>query len=205
MQSDVTSNVLETLPEVALREASVRREQSAFLVIDMQRYFAEIVEPILSDVMRTVEACRRAKVPVIFTQHGYDDPDRDSGMLGQWWDDSIVVGTERWRLMSEVTPREDETVIRKMRYSAFYQTDLESILKTLDVTDLIVGCVMANVGCETRARDAFVRDFRVFFLVDGTATVSDEYHRASLKNLAYGFAYLKRCEEVIDELEAWGV
>ena len=201
MQSDVTSDVLEALPEVALKRASVRRERSAFLVIDMQRYFSGIVEPILPDVVRTVEACRRARVPVIFTQHGYDDPDRDSGMLGQWWDDPIVVGTERWELLPEITPREGETVIRKMRYSAFHRTGLESILKNLDVTDLIVGGVLTNLCCETTARDAFVRDFRVFFLVDGTATVSEEYHRASLKNLEYGFAYLKRCEEVVEELE----
>ena len=47
--------------------------------------------------------------------------------------------------------------------------------------------------------------FRVFFLVDGTATVSKTYHFTTLRNLAYGFAYLKRCEEVIEEIGNKGI
>lgn len=205
LKSDLVSNVLETVPEAALRQASVKKEQSALLVIDMQKYFSEIAEPILPTLIRTVDACRRANVPVIFTQHGYEDPEKDSGMLGQWWGDPIVVGTDRWRMIPDIAPWEGENVIRKKRYSAFYETDLEMVFRNLGVKDVIVSGVMTNLCCETTARDAFVRDFRVFFLVDGAATVSEEYHLASLRNLAYGFAYLKRCEEVIDELEAGGV
>jgi isochorismate hydrolase len=55
---------------------------------------------------------------------------------------------------------------------------------------------MTNLCCETTARDAFVNDFRVFFLSDGTATVGQEMHEASLRNLEYGFATLLMCEEI---------
>ncbi|MFH1942755.1 MAG: isochorismatase family protein [bacterium] len=198
----VISNILETIPEAALRQASVRKEHSVLLVIDMQKYFREIAGSIVENLSTLIRTCREESVPVVYTQHGYEDPDGESGMLGEWWGDPIVVGTEEWDFMDDIAPLENEKVIRKKRYSAFYRTDLEEILRTLGITDIIIGGVMTNLCCETTARDAFVRDFRVFFLVDGTATVSEEYHFASLRNLAYGFAYLKQCEEIIEVLRS---
>ena len=194
------TNIVEKVPEAAFRHASVDRERCALLLIDMQEFFREVVQPVLPKVVELVEACRNLNVPVLFTQHGYDDPEKDSGMLGEWWGDPIVVGSKRWTLLPEILPREDEKVIAKKRYSAYYGTDLETYLHSLGVDDVIIGGVMTNLCCETTARDAFVRDFRVFFLVDGTATASEAYHVATLRNLAYGFAYLKRCEEVVEEL-----
>ena len=205
MKSDVLSDIIETIPEAALREASVHSKHSALLIVDMQNYFGGIADPILTNLSRTIEACRKANVPVLYTQHGYEDPDRDSGMLGQWWDDPIIVGTKNWEFIPQVAPREDEKVITKMRYSAFYKTDLEQYLTSIGIKNVIIGGVMTNLCCDTTARDAFVRDFRVFFLVDGTATVSKVYHFTTLRNLAYGFAYLKRCEEVIEELGNKGI
>jgi isochorismate hydrolase len=60
---------------------------------------------------------------------------------------------------------------------------------------------MTNLCCETTARNAFVRDFRVFFLADVTATAGDEYQFATLRNLAFGFAYILTCDEIIDHFK----
>ncbi len=60
---------------------------------------------------------------------------------------------------------------------------------------------MTNLCCETTARDAFMRGYRVFFLIDGTAAGRRDLHLASLKNLGYGFAYLMTCEELIGMLK----
>lgn len=78
----------------------------------------------------------------------------------------------------------------KHTYNAFYGTDLESHLKELGKTEVIVTGVMTNCCCETTARDAFVRGFRVFFSTDATATSNEDLHNSSLKTLAFGFAYL---------------
>ncbi len=198
MHSEEYANLIETLPETALRQATVSREGTALLVIDMQHYFGSVVDEIIPNMKRVIEACRNARIPIVYTQHGYDDPLHDSGMLGEWWDDPIIEGTHKWEIIDEIAPRDEEKVIRKTRYSAFYGTDLEMHLKNRAIKNVIIGGVVTNLCCETTARDAFVRDFRVFFLMDGTATVSKTYHVASLRNLAYGFAYLKRCEEIVD-------
>jgi len=60
---------------------------------------------------------------------------------------------------------------------------------------------MTNLCCETKARDAFMRDFRVFFVADATATLYMELHLASLRNLAYGFAHIMDTEKIAYYIE----
>lgn len=98
--------------------------------------------------------------------------------------------------MPELGRREEDTVVEKNTYSAFMGTGLEEMLKTMGVEEVIVAGVMTNLCCETTARDAFVRGFRVFFSTDGTATSNEELHLATLKNVAYGFGYLVDCKSL---------
>jgi len=54
--------------------------------------------------------------------------------------------------------------------------------------------------CESTARDAYFRDYRVFFLADGTGSVTEEMHLASLLNLAFGFAWVTDVDTVTAQL-----
>ncbi|MHC4932736.1 MAG: isochorismatase family protein [Planctomycetota bacterium] len=171
-------------------------DRAALLVIDMQEYFRSIAAPVLPPVAALIGRLRERGVPILYTQHGHDDPEQDGGMLYEWWDDHILVGSAEWNLLPEIAPREGEPVLRKKRYSAFHGTDLADRLRSGGVTDLVIAGVMTNLCCETTARDAFVNDFRVFFLSDGTATAGSAMHEASLRNLEYGFATILGCEEI---------
>ena len=59
---------------------------------------------------------------------------------------------------------------------------------------------MTNLCCETTARDAFMRDYRIFFMIDGTATRRDDLHLATLKNLGFCFATLLTRDELIQTI-----
>jgi isochorismate hydrolase len=175
--------------------------RTAVLLIDLQEYFRGIIKPILDNVVRLISATREKHIPLIFTQHGHA-PRSDHGMLGRWWADLIIEGSTDARLIPELKARKEDPIILKNTYSAFHETDLEEKLKSLKVTDLVIGGVMTNLCCETTARDAFVRNFRVFFLADGTSTISEEFQQATLKNLGYGFATLLLCEQFIQKMTA---
>jgi isochorismate hydrolase len=175
------------------------RGRNAVLLIDLQEYFRGIINPILENIVSLISAVRKKKVPLFFTQHSHD-PEADHGMLGRWWSDLIIKGSNDSRLIQELNVKKVDFVIHKNTYSAFYETDLEKKLKDLGVTDLVIGGVMTNLCCETTARDAFVRNFRVFFLADGTSTISEDLHLSTLKNLGYGFATLMRCDQFTDLL-----
>uniref|UniRef100_A0A0E0KT03 Isochorismatase-like domain-containing protein n=1 Tax=Oryza punctata TaxID=4537 RepID=A0A0E0KT03_ORYPU len=92
--------------------------------------------------------------------------------------------------------REGDLVVEKRTYSGFAGTRLEEALRRMGVEEVIVTGVMTNLCCETTARDAFVRGFRVFFSADATATASQGLQEATLANMAYGFAYIVDCQRL---------
>ena len=177
------------------------KSRTAVLLIDLQEYFRGIIHPILENVVDLILACRKNNIPLFFTQHGHEQGS-DHGMLGRWWADLIMQGSDEARLIPELNVGDEDQVIPKNTYSAFHETHLEEKLQNLKVTDLVIGGVMTNLCCETTAREAFVRNFRVFFLADGTSTVSTEFHLATLRNLGYGFATLMSCSQFIQSIAA---
>ena len=193
--------ILKELKPYRERKAQIDAQHCALLAIDLQNYFHRIAQPVLKNILRVIQTCRPKNIPVIFTQHGHTDPASDGGILGEWWGGLISGGTEEWTFLPEMKIEPNDTTIAKKRYSAFFGTDLDKILRSRGIQDLIISGVMANLCCETTARDAFMRDYRVFFLIDGTATGRSELHLATLKNLGFGFAYLLTCDELIHALK----
>lgn len=100
----------------------------------------------------------------------------------------------------DIAPLSHEKIVYKHRYSAFYNTDLETILRCLKIEDLVVSGIMTNMCCESTARDAYYRDYRIFFLADGTGSINEEMHLASLLNLAFGFAFVTTAQDIVQQL-----
>lgn len=179
-----------------VRRAYPKPAKCALLVIDMQQYFLQIASPIVGNVLSIIEACRARGIRVIFTRHGHKDINKDGGMLGKWWGEYIEYGSKDWELIEGLSEEATYVVLDKNRYSAFFGTGLDESLRTRNIEELIVTGVLTNCCCETTARDGFVHDYRMFFVSDATATVNDDLHVASLKNLAFGFAHILTTEEL---------
>ena len=131
-----------------------------------------------------INAFSYAGLPVIFTRH-LNSPE-DAAMMGVWWRDMILAEDP----LSQVTQEFDLTAgarVEKSQYDAFYGTSLEKLLRDAGVEQLVICGVMTHLCCETSARSAFVRGFKVLFPVDGTATYNEDFHEATLLNLAHGF------------------
>ena len=175
---------------------SLEKHHCALLIIDMQEYFRSFIELILSDIKQLIHCCRQADVPVIFTRHAHQNPIDSGGMLAKWWDELIIDGTPQAEILSEIKPLPLEKIIHKSRYSAFFRSDSDGYLQQHKIHQLIIGGVMTNLCCETTARDAFVHDYEVFFLKDGTATQNEEFQQATLLNLSFGFAQIVTCQEI---------
>uniref|UniRef100_A0A1D1XHR5 Isochorismatase n=1 Tax=Anthurium amnicola TaxID=1678845 RepID=A0A1D1XHR5_9ARAE len=179
-----------------VRRRNPNPTSAALLVIDVQNHFAAISQPILPALNTTVDLCRSQGIPVFFTRHRHRSPD-DYGMLGEWWGgDLIIDGNPDADLLPGLHRREGDPVVEKHTYSAFVGTGLEEALRRVGVEEVIVTGVMTNLCCETTAREAFVRGFRVFFSTDATGTSNKELHEATLMNMAYGFAYLVDCKRL---------
>lgn len=188
--------ILKELSPYREKKATPEFSHSCLLAVDLQNYFKRIILPILKNLQRVIDSWRNLNLPIIFTQHGHKEPSKDGGELGRWWGELILEGTKEWEFIPEIKVGPQDLILPKKRYSAFFETNLEQILRAKGTRDLIISGVMTNLCCETTARDAFMRDYRVFFLIDGTATSRIDLHLSTLKNLGFGFAYLLTCDEL---------
>jgi len=194
-------NHLDDIRKYNVRKAWPRQGKCALLVVDMQNYFLPVASPIVDRVLSIVTACRLRNVRILFTRHGHRDIEKDGGLLLQWWGDCILHGTRDWEIMDVLTPSQTDSVIDKNRYSAFFGTGLDEMLRAEGIEELIITGVMTNCCCETTARDAFMRDYRVFFVSDATAAADEELHLATLKNMAFAFAHVLDTESLCRYLE----
>ncbi len=191
------------------RRASLafRPEAAALLILDMQAYFLHpeshafipSAPTILPGLRSLSDAFAARGRPVILTRH-LNTP-QDAAMMARWWRDLIRPDSPESEIAPELRGMGD-VVLPKSQYDAFYHTPLEETLRARDVRQVVVTGVMTHLCCETTARSAFVRGFEVFFVVDGTATYNEAFHRATLLTLAHGFATLVLADELRDALEA---
>ncbi|MCK4716841.1 MAG: cysteine hydrolase [Candidatus Marinimicrobia bacterium] len=191
-------------------EMTLNPDKSALIVIDMQKFFLDAGSPtftcgglaILPALKRVIGAFRKAGRPVIFTRHVHHPDNLDSGIMKWWWEGMCLEGSPESEIHPDIAPAPNEKVIFKHRYSSFYNTDLETVLRCLRIEDLVISGIMTNLCCESTARDAYYRDYRVFVLADGTGSINEEMHLASLLNLAFGFAFVTTADKVVNRLSS---
>lgn len=181
-------------------------ESSALLVLDLQAYFLDesshafipSAPAILPGVNALIRSYSTRGLPVITTRH-LNTRD-DAGLMATWWHDLINEESP----LGELDPRLEwgnAVEVRKTRYDAFHDSPLEELLRQRAVRQVVICGVMTHLCCETTARSAFMRGFEVFFTVDGTATYNEAFHRASLLNLAHGFATPVLIGDILAALE----
>ncbi len=82
-----------------------------------------------------------------------------------------------------VAPWVDVSVC-KVAYSAFFNTQLDWVLRRAGVDTVVVCGIVTNGGVASTVRDAHMRDYRTVVLSDGCATFSDTAHQAALTDMA---------------------
>lgn len=154
--------------------------RTALLNVDMQNCLIDgspFASPesmlLLERINRLNSACRAKRIPVIHISHVLRPDGSNSGVLSETApivkQGIINRGSESAALHRRLFVEPQDILLDKPRFGAFHGTDLELILRSRGIDTVIVAGLTSNVCCETTAREAAVRDFRVFFLSDGTA------------------------------------
>ena len=91
-----------------------------------------------------------------------------------------------------------DAIIEKNTYDAFYRTNLEALLKEMNIETGIITGVMTHLCCETTARSAFVKGFNVIFPIDGSLTQNAELHEGTIRAISHGFAPTPTLKDVIE-------
>ena len=172
-------------------EVRVDPVKTALVVVDMQNDFvkdggslvvpdAESTIPAISDLLGLA---RRSGMKVVFTQdtHAAGDPEWDI------WPEHVEEGSWGWEIVDELSPREGEYVIRKIRYDAFYGTHLDHYLRFWGVDTLIICGTVANICVHYTAASAALRWYRVIVPKDATSALHSFDLESSLRQTAFLF------------------
>ena len=212
---------------------SIDVSRSALVIIDMQRDFLEpggfgaalgndvsLLKAAVGPIRNVLNAARDTGVLVIHTREGHrpdladapplkvdrGDPKTRIGAPGPMGR-ILVRGEPGHDIIPELYPIAGEPVIDKPGKGAFYQTDLELMLKNRGIETLMVCGVTTEVCVNTTIREANDRGFRCIALSDGCASYFPDFHAAGLAMIkAQGgiFGWVSDSQKAIAAIAAHG-
>jgi nicotinamidase/pyrazinamidase len=162
-------------------------KKEALLIIDMLNDFvlpgAPLEVPdtrkVIKNIARETESARAAGKPVIFICDAHAPDDKEFTKFG--WPAHAVKGTKGAEVVDELAPQPGDVVVKKDTYSAFYGTDLDDILKKLEVDSIrLTGCV-THICILFTAYETVLRNYPVTVVEDGVAGITQEDHEAALR------------------------
>ena len=205
-------------------EIQIIPEKSALLIIDMTNAFLDKNGPVpvaggidlIPGLNKLREAARKKALLTIFTTMAYHEDGCDLGVERVFHPEvqrtrTLRIGTPDVEFYRDIQSGGGDVIVVKPRYSAFIGTELDLILRSHGIDTLIIGGVLTNVCCESTAREARMRDYKVIFLSDGTATrdIPDfgfgripaaEVQKYTLASIACFFGQVLSIEQVMGKL-----
>jgi nicotinamidase-related amidase len=137
-------------------------------------------------ILELVESARASGLPVVFIQEVHK---RTLADFGRELDGAEGVhcleGDEATELADGLSPRPDEYLIRKRRYSAFFATELELVLKSHGVRTLVLVGALTDVCVHYTFVDAHQHDYHCRVVTDCVGGSSQQAHDAALEAMAY--------------------
>jgi ureidoacrylate peracid hydrolase len=199
----------------------MKPSETAVIVVDMQNAYATEggyvdlagfdvsgAAGAISKTKAVLEAARAAGVTVIFFQNGWDKDYIEAGTPGSpnWHKSNalktmrarpelagtlLAKGTWDYAIVDELQPQQGDIVIPKTRYSGFFNTNIDSVLRARGIRNLVFTGVATNVCVESSLRDAFHLEYFGVVLEDATHHLGPDFiQKASLYNIEKFFGWV---------------
>ena len=169
------------------KEKNKMSKKYAVLVVDMLNDFVtgalkcDRGLAIVPKTKQLLAGCREKGVPVIFCN--------DAHVKGidhelKFWGDHAIAGTKGAEVIPELDLCDKDYVVPKRRYSGFFQTDLDLLLRELGVDTVIMTGLHAHMCVRHTSADAYQYGYNVVVAKDATDSFTEE-------DYIYGINYLK--------------
>ncbi|HET7478672.1 MAG TPA: isochorismatase family cysteine hydrolase [Rubrobacteraceae bacterium] len=172
-------------------EVRVDPARTALIVVDMQNDFVKeggtLVVPdaegTIPEIQRLLSLARDSGMRVVYSQDTHTEGDPE----WEIWPEHCREDSWGWEIVEDLAPRDDELVIRKVRYDAFYGTHLDHFLRIWDVDTLIICGTVASICVHYTAASAALRWYKVIIPKDATSALDPFDLESSLRQTAFLF------------------
>ena len=205
---------------------SMKASETALIVIDMQNAYStpggyldlagfdvSTTGPVIASIQKALITSRAAGMPVIFFQNGWDPEYVEAGGPGSPnWHKSNALKTMRkrpelqgqllakggwdYQLVDELQPQPGDIVLPKTRYSGFFNTSFDSVLRSRGIRNLVFTGIATNVCVESTLRDGFFLEYFGVVLADATHQAGPAFaQQAALFNIETFFGWVSSVED----------
>ena len=204
-------------------------EQTALIVIDMQNAYTSEggyldlagfdvskTQPVVENIQKAVDAAHAAGIQVIYFKNGWDAEYKEAGGLDspnfhksnalktmrqqpELQGKLLAKGGWDFELIDALQPLPQDIVIEKPRYSGFFNTALDSMLRVRGIRNLVFVGIATNVCVESTLRDGFFLEYFGVALADACYQAGPvEAHEASLYNIKTFFGWVSDTAHFVD-------
>jgi ureidoacrylate peracid hydrolase len=200
---------------------AVEVSRTAVIVIDMQNAYASPggyldlagfdisgAARVIANTKAVLEVARAAGMPVIYFQNGWDADYVEAGGPGspnfhksnalktmrerpELQGTLLARGTWDYELVDELKPQPGDIVLHKTRYSGFFNSQLDSTLRSRNIRNIVVVGIATNVCVESTLRDGFFLEYFGIVLEDATHQAGPEFvQQAAIYNIEKFFGWV---------------
>ena len=189
-------------------------KKTALIVIDMENAFIDPESPLcIRNALATVPACgrvirkaRERNIPVFFVNRIYrrNGSDVEFTRYQSWYDGGRYLAPDSTGPLSidvpvEFKPQPGDYTIVKPRFSAFFQTELDLILRRLGVTTVILTGTTTPNCIRTTCYDGISMDYNILIIEDCCSSNTEEIQRVNMEDMARVGAVITSAEEFLQE------
>jgi bifunctional isochorismate lyase/aryl carrier protein len=169
----------------------INKNEAALLVHDFQQFWLsryDNASELESKVVKVVNACRQAGIPVIYSEASTTKHPSERGLALELWGPGIGAGIKanvsEAKVVHSVTPQSDDFIINKPKYSTFYRTNMEDVMRVTNRSQLIMVGVYGHHGILATALDAYMRNIKPFFVIDAIGDYCLDDHIMAAKYIS---------------------
>ena len=207
-------------------------QRSALIVVDMQNAYASkggyldlagfdvsATQPVIENIKTAVSAARAAGMLIVWFQNGWDEQYVEAGGPGspnfhksnalktmrqrpELQGTLLAKGGWDYQLVDELVPEAGDIVLPKPRYSGFFNTPLDSLLRSRGIRHLVFTGIATNVCVESTLRDGFFLEYFGVVLEDATHQAGPDFaQKAALFNIETFFGWISNVNDFCDALD----
>ncbi|MBF7688128.1 pyrimidine utilization protein B [Acinetobacter rathckeae] len=220
-----TSPVLHAEPE----SIRLDPKQTALIVVDMQNAYSTIggyldlagfdvstTQPVIEKIQQAIDAAHEAGIQVIFFKNGWDNQYVEAGGAGspnfhksnalktmrkrpELQGTLLAKGGWDYELVDQLKPQPQDIVVPKPRYSGFFNTQFDSILRAQGIRNLVFTGIATNVCVESTLRDGFFLEYFGVLLDDACYQAGPKSaHDATLFNVKTFFGWVSDTQNFVE-------